>query len=96
MRGLFYSIGASDLAIDEELTRVAPSLSPRSKEIVTLMAPEIGRIRNQRVFGDQIKGHLGRPGYDHALVDSQGAFSCHFVFTSVFPVSAAINAAISR
>ena len=60
------------------------------------MAPEIGDIRNQHVFGDQIKGHLGRQGYDHALVDSQGAFSCHFDFTSVFPVSAAINAAISR
>jgi hypothetical protein len=35
MRGLFYSVGTSDLAIDEERAGVAPSPNPHGKEIVT-------------------------------------------------------------
>ena len=62
MRGLFYSVDASDLAIDEERAGVAPSPSPHSKQIVTRGLLKSVASEISLFFDDQIKGHLGEAG----------------------------------
>ena len=67
MRGLFYSVDASDLAIDDE----AQALRHHGAHVVNrstgfLRAPE-GLLKSVTLeislfFGDQVKGHLGEAG----------------------------------